>query len=75
MKVIYSALSPVLSDRVKYPNVYRVNPIATALFNDVFIWMMQTYDWRRVGYVAFSVESILQVCNIRDIPHLFNTLS
>ncbi|PIK56927.1 putative gamma-aminobutyric acid type B receptor subunit 1 [Apostichopus japonicus] len=61
--VIYSALSPVLSDRVKYPNVYRVNPIATALFNDVFIWMMQTYHWRRVGYVAFSVESILQVQN------------
>ncbi|XP_071835077.1 gamma-aminobutyric acid type B receptor subunit 1-like [Apostichopus japonicus] len=59
--VIYSALSPSLSDRSKYLNVYRTVPIALRTYNDPLIWLMKRYGWRRVGYLSISSESFLEV--------------
>ncbi|KAJ8044395.1 Gamma-aminobutyric acid type B receptor subunit 2 [Holothuria leucospilota] len=60
-QVLYSATSNTLTDRVKYPNVYRTVPIATNTFNSPYIWLLRTYGWKKVGFLSDSDASFTAV--------------
>ncbi|XP_071835075.1 gamma-aminobutyric acid type B receptor subunit 1-like [Apostichopus japonicus] len=64
INVVYGAITTELTNRVKYPNVYRVVPIATKLFNEVYFWLMKTYGWRKIGYLADSSEANIKAQNV-----------
>ncbi|XP_071835074.1 gamma-aminobutyric acid type B receptor subunit 1-like [Apostichopus japonicus] len=64
INIVYGALSPDLADREKYPNVYRVVPIATKIFNEVYIWLMKTYGWRKIGFLTHSSEANIKAQNV-----------
>ncbi|KAJ8044401.1 Gamma-aminobutyric acid type B receptor subunit 1 [Holothuria leucospilota] len=55
--VLYSALSPSLADRIKYPYVYRTVPIASNSFISPMLWLIKNYGWRRVGSISQSAPS------------------
>ncbi|XP_071835076.1 gamma-aminobutyric acid type B receptor subunit 1-like [Apostichopus japonicus] len=74
INIVYGALSHDLANRVKYPNVYRVNPIATNLFNEVYFWLMKTYGWRKIGYLSDNANSKAQNLFIEQVKSLNATL-
>ncbi|XP_071835073.1 uncharacterized protein [Apostichopus japonicus] len=74
INIVYGALSTELANRAKYPNVYRVNPIATNLFNEVFFWMMKTYGWRKIGYLSDNANLKAQNLFIEQVKSLNATL-
>ncbi|KAJ8025290.1 Gamma-aminobutyric acid type B receptor subunit 2 [Holothuria leucospilota] len=63
-QVLFAAYSPTLSNRVRYPNVYRTVPIGTNVFSDPYIWFIKEYGWSRVGFISKSAISFSMVSQL-----------
>ena len=59
----YSSMSPMLSDRVRFPNYYRTVPEALGL-STVLMTTLDYYGWRRLVVVSQeeNVFSLVSLC-------------
>ncbi|XP_071835096.1 gamma-aminobutyric acid type B receptor subunit 1-like isoform X3 [Apostichopus japonicus] len=76
--VLYSATSASLSNREKYPYVYRNVPNGVNLYNGPYLWFIKNYGWRRLAVIydpndAFTAR--LEDINKRTVDINTNIIS
>ncbi|KAJ8044407.1 Gamma-aminobutyric acid type B receptor subunit 2 [Holothuria leucospilota] len=60
--VLYSATSASLSNRQKYPYVYRSIPNGVSVYNGPYLWIIKNYGWRRLAVVYDPNDAFTAVC-------------
>lgn len=63
-QLCYGASSPALSDRRRFPTLFRTHPSAT-VHNPTRIKLMQKFGWSRVAILQQAEEVFISVSSIR----------
>lgn len=64
LQLCYGASSPALSDRSRFPTLFRTHPSAT-VHNPTRIKLMQKFGWSRVAILQQAEEVFISVSVIR----------
>jgi gamma-aminobutyric acid type B receptor len=65
LQLCYGASSPALSDRTRFPTLFRTHPSAT-VHNPTRIKLMEKFGWSRVAILQQAEEVFISVCINKD---------
>lgn len=75
IQLCYGASSPALSDRARFPTLFRTHPSAT-VHNPTRIKLMQKFGWSRIAILQQAEEvfisvSVIHFVILMQIAHLY----
>lgn len=75
LQLCYGASSPALSDRSRFPTLFRTHPSAT-VHNPTRIKLMKKFGWSRVAILQQAEEVFISVCNyfVKNTNYLPNSV-
>jgi len=65
-QLCYGASSPALSDRNRFPTLFRTHPSAT-VHSPTRITLMKKFEWYRIAILQQTEEVFISVCIFKNI--------